>query len=201
MVAPLGNLYATINILQPVRLVRMRWNSMLAWVAAGLAVVPRVFAAASVVHTDSRGDRVVIRIPMWRAVIFEFYEVALALHSWDSVATTGSTACRNDLMSAAHPGIVAEIPDVIFLWNGAHGGVKDILDSSQWRLVEAVREGKAYRQPAVSAWSPRLAPLVLRMTKKIYPDLYRDSSIVSLTDQFCRNVLGIFYLKAAFDDL
>ena len=348
MVAHLENLYATIKTLQPARLARMRWNFTLAWMAAAAAVLPQVSAAASIVHTDSRGHRVVIQTPVRRAVIFEFYEVVPALNCWDGVAAIGSSAYQNDLMLAARPGIKAEIPaagtaesveiegllrlkpevvvawpykpenirfmedkglkvitifpntisdlyglirlygrmfereqraenailrmeeifrvvrtrsagipasarkkvlwltqanrtyggvampneiieltgarnaarevseryadvsmeaivkwnpDVIFLWNGAHIGVKDILGSSQWRSVKAVREGKVYRQPDISTWSPRLAPLVLWMAKRIYPDLYRDTSVVSVTDQFYRSVFGISYAKAALDDL
>ena len=92
-------------------------------------------------------------------------------------------------------------PDIIFLWDGAHIQVKDILTGSQLRAVKAVREGKVYRQPSASTWSPRLPLFVLWMAMKAYPELYDDTDLSSVVEKFYREVFGFPFVQAAPNDL
>ncbi|MEW6162506.1 MAG: ABC transporter substrate-binding protein [Nitrospirota bacterium] len=91
--------------------------------------------------------------------------------------------------------IIAWNPDVIFIWGNAKYGAQDILNNSQWRHIKAVREGRVYKSPDWSTWSPRLAPIALWMATKTYPEYFRDINLERLTDDFYRKVFGIPYNK------
>lgn len=93
--------------------------------------------------------------------------------------------------------IVAWNPDVIFIWGHAGYSARSILESSQWRYVKAVKEGKVYKSPRWSTWSPRVAPIVLWMASKIYPEVFRDVAVNEMCDDFYRKIYGIPYLRVA----
>ena len=91
--------------------------------------------------------------------------------------------------------IVAWSPDVIFIWGHAGYTAKSILESSQWGSVKAVRDGQVYKAPRWSNWSPRIAPIVLWMAKKTYPDLFRNIDLERAFGDFYREVYGIPYVQ------
>lgn len=91
--------------------------------------------------------------------------------------------------------IIAWNPDVIFIWGNAAYTEKDILTNPQWRYIKAVREGRVYKSPEWSTWSPRLAPIALWMAMKTYPEYFRDVDFEKITDDFYRSVFGIPYRK------
>lgn len=82
-------------------------------------------------------------------------------------------------------------PDVIIVWGSARYAAADILRNPQFRFVAAVREGRVYKGPRWSTWSPRVALLTLWMAAKIYPELYRDVDLRAITDRFYREVYGM----------
>lgn len=97
--------------------------------------------------------------------------------------------------------IVAWNPDVIFIWGNASYTARGIINGTQWRFIRAVREGRVYKAPKWSSWSPRLAPVALWMAKKTYPEYYKDIDMDKLTDEFFRKVYGIPYAKVTrFED-
>lgn len=91
--------------------------------------------------------------------------------------------------------IIAWNPDVIFIWGNANYSADDILNNPQWRHVKAVREGRVYKAPKWSTWSPRLAPIALWMAMKTYPEYYRDVDMDKVIEGFYRKVFGIPYSK------
>lgn len=91
--------------------------------------------------------------------------------------------------------IIAWNPDVIFIWGNAGYKAQDILNNPQWKFIRAVREGMVYKAPEWSTWSPRLAPVVLWMAMKTYPEYFRDINLDRVTDEFYRKVFGIPYSK------
>jgi iron complex transport system substrate-binding protein len=93
--------------------------------------------------------------------------------------------------------IVAWNPDVIFIWGHAGYSAQDILDSPQWRRIRAVREGRVYKAPRWSNWSPRIAPVVLWMAMKTYPDSFRNVDLERSFDDFYHEVYGIPYEKVS----
>ncbi|MDW8002668.1 MAG: ABC transporter substrate-binding protein [Deltaproteobacteria bacterium] len=84
-------------------------------------------------------------------------------------------------------------PDVIFIWGSARYDRESILTNPQWRSIKAVREGKVYKLPRWSTWSPRLAPNVLYIAVRIYPELFKDINFEDVTDGFYRAVFGLPY--------
>jgi iron complex transport system substrate-binding protein len=91
--------------------------------------------------------------------------------------------------------IIAWNPDVIFVWGNAKYESGNILNNPQWRHVGAVKNGRVYKAPKWSTWSPRLAPLALWMAKRTYPEYYRDIDLNRVTDNFMRMVFGVPYAK------
>lgn len=91
--------------------------------------------------------------------------------------------------------IVAWNPDVIFISGYAGYTAQSILQSSQWRFIKAVREGRVYKAPKWSTWSPRLAPIALWMALKTYPEYFKDINLDRVSDDFYRKVFGIQYNK------
>jgi len=91
--------------------------------------------------------------------------------------------------------ILAWNPDVIFIWGHARYKPESILQSPQWRFVNAVKDGRVYKAPVWNTWSPRLALLALWMGRNIYPELFADVNLETTFDNFYRNVFGIPYEK------
>jgi len=91
--------------------------------------------------------------------------------------------------------IVSWNPDVIFITGHAPYSDRDILANPQWRILRAVREGRVYKAPEWSTWSPRLALIALWMAAKTYPEYFRDINLYKVTDGFYRKVFGIPYSK------
>ncbi len=91
--------------------------------------------------------------------------------------------------------IVAWNPDVIFIWGYAGYTAESLFDNSQWRSVAAVKQRKVYKAPLWSIWSPRIAPIVLWMAMKTYPERFTDVDGDKMLDEFYRKVFGIPHEK------
>ena len=87
--------------------------------------------------------------------------------------------------------IVMWNPDVIFIWGSAKYGPQDLIKSSRWAAVKAAKEGRIYKAPYWSTWSPRLALIALWMAKKTYPEIFGDVCLQCLADRFYRKAFGI----------
>ena len=82
-------------------------------------------------------------------------------------------------------------PETIFVWGNATYRSSDLLESTQWRRIKAVRNGRVFKAPEWSTWSPCLAPIVLWIATKTYPEIYKDVDVHAVTDKFFRDVFGI----------
>lgn len=91
--------------------------------------------------------------------------------------------------------IIAWNPDVIFIWGNAKYKARDILENPQWRHIKAVKEGKVYKSPQWSTWSPRIAAVALWMAMKTYPEYFNDVDLNNVLDNFYKTVYKIPYSK------
>lgn len=91
--------------------------------------------------------------------------------------------------------MVAWNPEIIFIWGNASYSAQDILANPQWRHIRAVRQGRVYKLPEWSVWSPMLALAALWMAKKTYPEDYRDIDLSKTADSFYRRVFSIPFPK------
>jgi iron complex transport system substrate-binding protein len=91
--------------------------------------------------------------------------------------------------------IIAWNPDVIFIWGNAKYTAREIMENPQWRFVKAVRDQRVFKAPEWSTWSPRLAPIVLWMAARTYPERFRDVQIERESDIFYRRVFGLRFNK------
>lgn len=87
--------------------------------------------------------------------------------------------------------IVVWNPDTIFIWGSAKYGPQDLIKGPQWAVVKAIKEGRVYKAPSWSTWSPRLALMALWMAKKTYPEVFSDICMRCLADSFYKKVFGI----------
>jgi iron complex transport system substrate-binding protein len=113
----------------------------------------------------------------------------------DIITTIGAVnaagAAGQRTVDASIETIIAWNPDVIFVWGNAKYSAREVLANPQWRFVKAVRDKRVFKAPEWSTWSPCLAPIVLWMATKTYPDLYRDVNLHSTSDRFFRDVFGV----------
>ncbi|MHB1013774.1 MAG: ABC transporter substrate-binding protein [Desulfurivibrionaceae bacterium] len=102
------------------------------------------------------------------------------------VNLAGTIKQRNTLVSMEQ--IVAWNPEVIFIWGNAGYTARDIVDNPQWRNIRAVREGRVFKAPEWTTWSPRLAMVALWMAKQAYPEDYKDIDVAAEAKRFCQKV-------------
>lgn len=86
-------------------------------------------------------------------------------------------------------------PDIIFIWGNAIYSADDIKNNPQWRHINAVKNGRVYKSPDWSNWSPRIAPVALWMARKTYPELYKDINFSSYVEPFFIKIFGLSYRK------
>lgn len=86
-------------------------------------------------------------------------------------------------------------PDVIFILGRAPYSARAIIANHQWRVIKAVRDGRVYKAPHWSIWSPRLAPLTLWMAARAYPERFNDLNLNAHIDGYFRQVYGVPYSK------
>lgn len=101
----------------------------------------------------------------------------------------GAIQQRNTLVSLEQ--IVVWNPDVLFIWANAGYSAKDILGNSQWQHISAVREGRVYKTPNWTSWSPRIAMLALWMAKQTYPEEFRDIDLTKVAEHLYRKVFNL----------
>ena len=87
--------------------------------------------------------------------------------------------------------IVEWNPDVIIIWGNARYMPSDLTNDPKWRLIPAVRNGQVYKAPEWNTWSPRLAPYVLWMAEKTYPERFRDVAMDKVIGDFHMKVYGV----------
>lgn len=107
--------------------------------------------------------------------------------------TAGHIPQRNADVSIEQ--IIAWNPEVIFIWGNAKYKKEDILYNPQWRHIKAVRDGRVFKSPDWSTWSPRIAPVALWMAMKTYPEYYRDIDMRKMIENFYIRVYEISYSK------
>ncbi len=91
--------------------------------------------------------------------------------------------------------IIAWNPDVIFIWGHAGYTAQNILDGPQWRSIKAVSNRKVFKAPMWSTWSLRIAPMVLWMAAKTYPEQFADIKMERSLEDFFQTIYGISYGK------
>ncbi len=90
-------------------------------------------------------------------------------------------------------------PDHIFLWWGStEFKIKDLKENQQWKLVNAVKNGRIWKSPEWSTISPAIAVTALWMAMKVYPEQFKDIRFEEIADGFFRKVYGVSYNKSWF---
>lgn len=91
-------------------------------------------------------------------------------------------------------------PDAMFVWWGnTEFSIKDLLDSPQWRVVRAVKDGKIFKSPEWSTVSPAIAVTALWMAMKIYPEQFKDIDFEKTANNFFQKVYTTPYKKSWFE--
>jgi iron complex transport system substrate-binding protein len=128
---------------------------------------------------------------------------------WQKQTTvSGGTGLQDELINligavnpakgiqAKHPevsmeSIVGWNPDVIFIWGSARYGPEEILSSPQWKSIKAVKDGKVFKAPTLTTWSPAINSLVMWMAWKTYPEYFDRTKLVEAIRLFHQKCFGI----------
>jgi len=95
--------------------------------------------------------------------------------------------------------IVSWDPDVIFIWGSARYGPEELLSGPQWKSIKAVRDGKVFKAPALTTWSPTICSLALWMAWKTYPEYFDRTEISEDVLRFHQKCFGIPIEGFTFD--
>jgi iron complex transport system substrate-binding protein len=95
--------------------------------------------------------------------------------------------------------IVGWDPDVIFIWGSARYGPEEILSSSQWKRIRAVRDGKVFKAPNLTTWSPTICSVAQWMVWKIYPEYFDRKELEEAALRFHRKCFGVPIEGFTFD--
>jgi iron complex transport system substrate-binding protein len=81
-------------------------------------------------------------------------------------------------------------PEVIIVWGWADNlEPRHFLESEEWQPVSAVANGRVYKLPRWSSWSPPEVIMVLQMAKWLHPELTEDLD----PDQWLAELKETFY--------
>lgn len=95
--------------------------------------------------------------------------------------------------------ILAWNPDVVFIWGSARYGASAILNNPQWRTVKAVKDGKVFKAPSWSNWSPAVAVLALWIAWKLHPECFDRAALEDAAVEFFMKCYGISPKERVFD--
>jgi len=95
--------------------------------------------------------------------------------------------------------IVSWNPDVIFIWGSARYGPEELLSGPQWKSIKAVRDGKVFKAPDLTTWSPTICSLTLWMAWKTYPEHFDRKEISEDVLRFNQKCFRIPIEGFAFD--
>jgi len=85
--------------------------------------------------------------------------------------------------------IVGWNPDIIFIWYSVN--MKDIENDPAWQQINAVKNHKVYRLPAISAWDCEYPLNVLFVAVKAYPDKFKDVNFDEFYKEFTKKIYGV----------
>jgi iron complex transport system substrate-binding protein len=82
-------------------------------------------------------------------------------------------------------------PDVVFIWGHASYGTDDLVRSSQWQAVKAVKDGRVFKAPISDSWSPSTGVLTLWTAQKTYPETFEGIDLGEIARQFHQECFGV----------
>ncbi|ABL87408.1 periplasmic binding protein [Pyrobaculum islandicum DSM 4184] len=86
-------------------------------------------------------------------------------------------------------------PDVIIIAWQARYNESAVLNNPVYRGVNAVKNGRVYKKPILSEYTPDTALSVLWTATKLYPDLFRDVNFTKVADYYYRRWYGVSYTQ------
>lgn len=95
--------------------------------------------------------------------------------------------------------IVGWNPDVIFIWGSARYGPEELLSNPQWKKIKAVRDGRVFKAPTLTTWSPTICSLALWIAWKTYPEYFNRKELSEEVLRFHKKCFGIPIEGFTFD--
>ncbi|MGO9529598.1 MAG: ABC transporter substrate-binding protein [Syntrophobacteraceae bacterium] len=95
--------------------------------------------------------------------------------------------------------IVGWDPDVIFIWGSARYGPEELLSNQQWKKIKAVRDGRVFKAPDLTTWSPTICSLALWMAWKTYPEYFDRKELSEEVLRFNKKCFGVPIKGLTFD--
>jgi len=89
--------------------------------------------------------------------------------------------------------IVKWNPDLIVIWWYARFKPEDLLSSAKWSVINAVKEGRVYKEPFYEHWGPGISLFVLWLASKAYPNLFKDVNVTAVMNKYYEEWYGVKY--------
>lgn len=100
---------------------------------------------------------------------------------------------NRDYVSVNLEKIISWNPQVIIIWYYARYTPEDILKNPAWKAVAAVKAGRVFKEPFCEHWGVSASILVLWMSMKLYPNLWKGYNFTSIADKYFKEWYGISY--------
>ncbi|PAF42814.1 ABC transporter substrate-binding protein [Helicobacter sp. 11S02596-1] len=93
--------------------------------------------------------------------------------------------------------IIAENPEIIFIWWLSPYNPKDLLDNPQFQTITAIKNKQVYKLPPIDIGGPRTPLISLFVASKAYPEAFKDIDINAVLKDYYQSVFDLDDTKIA----
>jgi len=95
--------------------------------------------------------------------------------------------------------IIAWNPEVIVIWYHAKYNESTILNDPLWQSIDAVKNGRVYKEPYYEHWGVDCTLFILWLAKQLYPDVFSDVDFMAMANEYYMKWYGINYSDVVGD--
>ncbi len=100
---------------------------------------------------------------------------------------------NKDYVSVDLEKIIGWNPQVIIIWYYARYGPKDILDNPALKSIDAVKNGRVYKEPYYEHWGVSASIFILWLSMKLYPSLWSNTNFTEIANSYYQEWYGVPY--------
>ncbi len=102
---------------------------------------------------------------------------------------------NKDYVSVDLEKIIGWNPQVIIIWYYARYGPKDILDNPALKSIDAVKNGRVYKEPYYEHWGVSASIFILWLSMKLYPSLWSNTNFTEIANNYYQEWYGVPYIS------
>ncbi len=100
---------------------------------------------------------------------------------------------NKDYVSVDLEKIIGWNPQVIIIWYYARYDPKDILDNPALKSIDAVKNGRVYKEPYYEHWGVSASIFILWLSIKLYPSLWSNTNFTEIANSYYQEWYGVPY--------